>query len=119
MNNTYLVVMSNREAHDISATSAADAMQRALMEHPGETVHECCFGLTQGQRIELRAGRSLAAIKPGIIFEVPAHVALTVEQVAEIKRSRKKPVDKSGSMFDEAEIARESRGAIAARDGSL
>lgn len=92
----YIELDSGREI-TITTHSAADAMQSALIQHPGLKVITC------------RAGDMYAT---GATFEVPAHSALTVKDIAATKRP-KKVIDATLTMFDDEAINRESQNALA------
>ncbi len=77
---TYEIVLSDGAKFSAHASSAADAIQVALLKNEGKTVSRCS--------------------RPGFQYEVPPHKAY---------QPRKKPApEETSPLFDEAEIKRES-----------
>lgn len=101
----YTITMSDGKLLTIEANSAAEACNKALWEHRGCTVKECFHGskepYTTGN-VKMPAG--------WITYDVPRHEAVTVDAV---KPTRRKAKDATEPMFNEEEIAAESRLALA------
>lgn len=73
MTTTYTMIMSNGESCRYSASSAGEAIYRALHKFPGKMVAQCHSGLTQEQAENLRqSGKD--GVTPGIVsYDVPLH----------------------------------------------
>ncbi len=69
----YRITLSNGRTSNFDSTCAADAIQAALMKNIGLTVTACELRDLSGN---------------GMSFDVPKHVALTVDDVARLKPKR-------------------------------
>ncbi len=106
MRTTYRITMSNGAKSDIEDSSAATAMVVALKQHPGHRVAKCHSGLTVSEAADLRQTGVRTAIAGWINHEIPDHVPFTEEEAAQ---KRVKKVDATMAMFDDKEIATESK----------
>lgn len=82
----YNLTLSNRCRIALDSTSASEAIGTALLNNPGQTVVTCSAGDKNGF----------------IKFEIPKHEPIKKQVV-------KKQITSEASMFDDAEIKRESR----------
>ena len=109
---TYHLRMNpSKEVLHIDAQSAADAVQQAIMDKPGERVVECW----SGGIVNPKAPEQVGKIK---YDDIPPHEPLTKEQVAELKkkRRRKKEDHTMGIDFGDFDVAAESKKAVNRRD---
>lgn len=104
----YTITMSDGKLLTIEANSAAEACNKALWQHRGCTVKDCFHGSKEPyitSNVKMPAG--------WISYDVPKHEPVAADAV---KPGRGRAKDATEPMFNEEEIAAESRIALARDD---
>ena len=76
---TYQITMSNGSRHEISAQSAAVAIEEALWATREATVVSCYSGLTDDDAAYARAAGFKNAMPGRIIHDVPKHIPISAD----------------------------------------
>lgn len=101
----YKITLSNGQRIDMPAQNAGEAIEQALIQNRGLKVVRCYAGLTEEDAAFIRQTCDKRAIAGLIEHEVPEHEAIPEGVV--FKRERK--VDNTTAMFDDGQIAEESK----------
>lgn len=93
----YHLILDNDLRVDVTAASAAQAMQRALEQNPGRTIIKCWSG-SYNETVTYTENRKKVVTPPGYIeYEIPAHEPF-------VPAPKIKATDKTVAMFSDEEM---------------
>lgn len=101
----YKITMSSGQKIDMPAQSAGEAIEQALIKNRGLKVVRCYAGLTEEDAAFIRQTCDKRAIAGFIEHEIPDYDP--IPEGAVFKRERK--VDNTAALFDDTQIAEESK----------